>query len=178
MTTDTQPRTAFPMAHQRDEANAAAERATVEPRHDIPMAEYLDKMGITETAERLPIRTDGATWDNPNASHWRLTFRRYYKGRRTFTVEFSQGSAHDGKQPQADDVLDCIASDLGSFSDSRDIDEWAENLGIEKISEALRIYQQLQQQREQLEGFLDGGSLKIARTISNLDLLLWHVERL
>src|SRR5947207_663766 len=65
------------------------------------------------------------------ATHWRCQFK---VGRRSLTTYFSQGSAHT-REPTAEDVLDCLASDATGVQNSRDdFDEWCSEYGYDTDS--------------------------------------------
>jgi hypothetical protein len=121
---------------------------------------------------RHGIRAD-AEWadSNPNmddmpagSSHWRVTLRM---GRKRMVVPFSQGPAI-AREPEARDVLSCLASDAGSVRNARDFEDWAADYGYSPDSrKAERSYRVTVRQTERLAAFL--GDL--------VDELLWETEQ-
>lgn len=106
--------------------------------------------------------TATATWaaDNPNMEqdskypmgHWRVAMR--YKGRR-FTVYYSMGMAHHGKEPGAAEVLDCLISDANGIDNARGFEDWCGEYGYDTDSrKAHRTYTICQRQAERLRKFL------------------------
>lgn len=91
----------------------------------MKLATFIRKNGITTTITRIARRTDGVKSFGSDCSHFRVTFRL---GRKSMTVQFSQGFGHNGKMPKAQDVLNCIASDVSGF-DGRTYEEWASDYG-------------------------------------------------
>ena len=105
--------------------------------------------------------------DSQNMDHWKVTLRR---GRKRLTVYFSMGYAHNGKPPQADDVLDCLASDSAGHDNARDFENWAAEYGYDTDSrKAEKIYRVVERQAAKLNVFL-GDDL--------YNELLWDTERL
>lgn len=110
---------------------------------------------------------------NPNMEggekmdHWRVTLRR--PGNRKMTVYFSMGSGHNGKEPDAADVLDCLASDASGVENSQSFEDWCSEYGYNTDSrKAHRTYTICKREAERLRKFLDAG----------YERLLWNTERL
>lgn len=61
--------------------------------------------------------------------HWQCVL---ICGKRRFSVVFSMGSGHLGKEPTIAEVLDCLASDAGSIDQS--FEDWAKDLGMDTDS--------------------------------------------
>ena len=114
-----------------------------------------------------------AEWtdDNPGmsdmpagSSHWRVILTR--SGKR-MTVPFSQGPAIS-REPTAEDVLDCLASDAASFENAQSFEDWASEYGYDADSrKAERIYRAVEKQTVKLRAFM--GEL--------YQPLLWDIER-
>ena len=88
---------------------------------------------------------------------------------RSFSLYFSQGSAHT-QDPTLADVLDCLASDAAGYENSNDFTGWADDLGYDTDSrKAEKIWRAVKRQAEQLK-----------RTIGEeaYNDLLWNTERL
>ena len=100
---------------------------------------------ITMSAKSLG---DCRRWDM-DVHKWRCTLR--YQGRR-MSVMFYQGMAHT-EAPTADEVLECLASDVGCASDS--FAEWCANFGYDTDSrKALATYRQIRRQAQRLSELL------------------------
>ena len=87
---------------------------------------------------------------------------------RSFSLYFSQGSAHT-QDPTLADVLDCLASDAAGYENSNDFTGWADDLGYDTDSrKAEKIWRAVKRQAEQLK-----------RTIGEeaYNDLLWNTER-
>ena len=85
-----------------------------------------------------------------NANHWRVVLKM---GRRQLTVPFSTGSALS--EPDAADVLDCLASDAGSIEYVSGFEEWANELGFDPDSrKAERTFEVSRRQSLALKRFL------------------------
>jgi hypothetical protein len=92
---------------------------------------------------------DADSWA-ADANHWRMRLRY---GARRMDVPFSTGSALS--EPDAADVLDCLASDAASIQYSRDFEDWATDLGFDPDSrKAHRSYQLTVRQSARLQHFL------------------------
>jgi hypothetical protein len=105
--------------------------------------------------------------DAGNMDHWLVLFRN--KAGRSLTTHFSMGVGLGGKEPTAEDVLDCLASDSSSIENAFDFEEWASNFGYDTDSrEAERTYRACERQAGKLKRFLGDEAY---------ELLLWNVER-
>ena len=104
--------------------------------------------------------------DNWQAYHYkdRLTF-----GKRQLTTFFSMGLAHTN-EPDAEDVLDCLASDAAGIENTRNLEEWCGEYGYDADSrKAEKTYKLCQKQAKDLKRFLGEEAYKT---------LLWETERL
>ena len=99
-----------------------------------------------------------ATWhhENPNMpesqnmDHWKtvLKFRDHQ-----MTVYFSKGYGHNGKPPNAEEVLSCLASDANGSD--QDFESWAADLGYDPDSRrAERIHKTICRQAGKLQDLL------------------------
>jgi hypothetical protein len=109
---------------------------------------------------------------NPNMAdtsmdHWRVQFS---KDKRQMTTYFSMGRGHNGRMPEAADVLDCLASDAAGIENAQGFEDWCSEYGYDVDSrKAERIYKTCQRQASKLKAFLGE---------SEYEALLWNVERL
>lgn len=113
------------------------------------IAEFIAKHGFKTEC----VRTDS----NPNMEnsrdmdHWRVTLKRK-QGRvwEQMTIVFSMGFAHNGKQPGADDVLNCIALDSGALEMS--FGDFCSEFGYDEDSrKAERTWEACKKQGEDFE---------------------------
>jgi len=123
-------------------------------------------------ANRIRISSEW-TASNPNMDdsarmdHWKVTLR---SGKRQMTLTFSKGFGHNGAEPTADEVLDCLASDSASVENARDFEDWAQEFGYDTDSrKAEKTYRQCERQAEKLKRLLGEEAYKA---------LLWDTERL
>lgn len=132
---------------------------------NMPLTEFIASAGITMTCKR--------TDDNPGMDdlggmdHWRCTLRA---GRSRMTLTFSMGSAHNGKEPTVEDVLDCLASDASGYANASEFDLWCQEYGYDGDSrKAERTFKAVRSQTQKLMQFLGE---------SAFETLLWKTERL
>jgi hypothetical protein len=131
----------------------------------ITLAEFINKHGVRMTCEptdRNPLMDpDGSRMD-----HWHCVLRC---GGRQMTLTFSMGVAHAGREPKADEVLNCIASDSASIENARSFEDWAGELGYDEDSrKAEKVYKACQAQAEKAKALL--GEVAYGE-------LLWNTEQ-
>ena len=119
--------------------------------------EWMSRHGITMTSERADSNPNlfdpESDWAN-HASHWKVVFRR---GRKTFTLHYSMGSAHTGS-PAAPSVLDSVRSDTGSFEEGGTFEDWARNFGFDADSRrAEAAWRHVKDEVARLKRFLGDG---------------------
>jgi hypothetical protein len=87
----------------------------------------------------------------PNSHPWLVTLRM---GRRQMSVPFYTGAALTD-DPDAEMVLDCLASDAATVENARSFDEWCSELGYDTDSrKAERDYKLTIRQTRRLRRFL------------------------
>ncbi|HVT61903.1 MAG TPA: hypothetical protein VHD33_00235 [Legionellaceae bacterium] len=94
----------------------------------MTIQEFIAKHGIKMIAERTdsnPNMVD-STW---RADHWKV---RFSFGKRRMTTYFSMGYGHNGKAPEADDVLNCLISDCSVIDQT--FEDWAGDFGYDTDS--------------------------------------------
>ena len=85
---------------------------------------------ITAAVKRIPARAgDTSDWSR-DATHWEVVILH---GNRSFTTQYSQGSAHKGR-PDLASVLECLQSDISSVVNAKDFEDWASDLGYDTDS--------------------------------------------
>jgi len=100
-----------------------------------------------EWADSNPNMTDMVS----GSSHWRCTLK---VGRRQMTVFFSMGPALC-REPTAEDVLDCVASDCAGFVNAQSFEEWASEYGFDPDSrKAEKTYKVIEKQAAKLRQLL------------------------
>lgn len=143
--------------------------------------DFIKHHGINSTAQR--------TSSNPSMDrdmdHWKVRLTRSFTGvaqyadrngkaapRRytlSMTVPFSMGYGHHGKEPEAADVLSCLASDAANVNMSS-FEDWRSDLGYDTDSrKAERTYKTCEKQADKLKRFLGQDAY---------DELLYHTEPL
>lgn len=118
-------------------------------------------MDAKEFATRHKIRATAKMVDaNPNMTdfegyHYKVTLtRRNGSTTKRLTVFFSMGYGHS-QEPEAADVLDCLASDAAGVHNATDFEDWAGEYGYDTDSrKAERTYAIVQRQAEKLQQFL------------------------
>lgn len=139
----------------------------------VTIADFISGMHITMTAERT--NSNPSMPDSSNMDHWKclLRWKLFSNGKpieRRMTVYFSMGYGHNGKAPNAADVLDCLSSDAASIENSPDFESWASDFGYETDSrKAERAFKACEHQAKRLQNFLGEDAYQ---------QLLWNTERL
>lgn len=157
-----------------------------------------DKVTIEQFIERNRISLK-ADWtdhnpnmaDSENMDHWKVTLaRKDAVPRRTasgvdllkniktvarMTLYFSRGYGNEGKDPTAEEVLDCLASDAAGIENAAglltepDFEDWCSEYGFEADSrKAEQTFKACVHQARRLKTFL--GDELYAQ-------LLWDIER-
>jgi len=129
------------------------------------MKTFITKNGITIKATR---RNDNPQMeDSAHMDHWDAVLAMGGESMHTY---FSMGSGHNGKAPEAADVLDCLASDASGIENAQPFEDWAGEYGYNEDSrKAEKIYYTCITQSKVLKSFL-GNEL--------YNELLWDTERL
>jgi hypothetical protein len=133
----------------------------------------IDTITIDEFVKQYRIRMSAArAQSNPNMpdsssmDHWKCVLRR---PSHTLTVFFSMGYGHNGKEPTAEEVLDCLASDAASIDNTRGFEDWCSDMGFDIDSrKAEQTFKACEHQAARLKTFLEAGLYKE---------LLYEVER-
>jgi hypothetical protein len=111
-----------------------------------PLQEFIKQRGIGFTCQAINSRPDDLMSDL--AFHYKC---RITKGRRGFTLYFSQGSAHTSA-PTLKDVLECICDDAASYENAGSFENWASEMGWDTDSrKAEKSYRATKRQSEQLK---------------------------
>jgi len=111
----------------------------------------LRDLSITATAEWTDHNPN---MDDEDMDHWKVTLRRKFP-RRQMTVYFSMGYGHNGAEPTAEDVIDCLASDASGYDNARGFEDWAGDYGYDADSrKAERIYRVVGRDAARLRRFL------------------------
>jgi hypothetical protein len=128
------------------------------------LAEFIRQNKISLSA----VYTDAnALMNDTRMDHWKCVFR---SGKRRMTVTFSKGPGHNGAEPTAEEVLDCLASDASGVQNARSFDDWCSEYGYDTDSrKAEKIYKACVRQSAELLNLLGQ---------TGYDTLLWNTERL
>lgn len=130
------------------------------------LADFVKERGIRMRAKRVDCNPNMES-DAP-MDHWRCVFTS--AERRRLSVYFSMGVGLGGVEPQAEDVLDCLASDSVGVENARDFKDWCADYGYDPDSrKAERTFRVCRLQAAKLKQFLGDAAYKN---------LLWNVERL
>lgn len=131
----------------------------------IPLADFVAQHRVKMTAEWAA--------ENPNMEgsdmmdNWKCVLSC---GKRRMTLHFSKGTGHNGAEPTADEVLDCLASDASSVENARSFEEWASEYGYDTDSrKAEKIFKTCERQAEKLKQLLGDAAY---------EQLLWNTDRL
>lgn len=126
---------------------------------------FVNRYDIRMTADMVD-QNPNMTDQNWQADHWKCVFKR---GRKQMTTYFSMGLAH-AREPEAPEVLDCLASEAAGFENARDFEDWASEYGYDSDSRtAERIFKVVARQSKALRQFLGDYAY---------EELLWRTDRL
>lgn len=122
------------------------------------MKHFIRVNRITMTAERVDSNPN---MDSREMDHWKVVFRMPFKDQQrgmsthhTMTTYFSMGFGLKGKEPEAAEVLDCLASDASSV-DQESFEEWCSSFGYDTDSrKAEKTYKACQHGAKRLKAFL------------------------
>lgn len=123
----------------------------------------------SKMVDRNPNMAADEDWSR-QAHHYKVTISGVFHGRRKrLTTYFSMGSAFC-KDPEAGEVLDCLASDAAGFENAQGFEDWASEYGYDTDSrKAERTYKAVEKATDRLKAFLPPDDYKA---------LLWDTERL
>lgn len=122
----------------------------------VTVSEFCKSHEITAEFKHMGRGTQ-SPWDEKwECDHWKVKFtRRALSGSKPvfMTVDFYCGSGLSGKQPTAEEVLDCLASDATTIGES--FEDFALNLGYDTDSrKAEKIYKAVLHQTNRLKKFI------------------------
>ena len=128
------------------------------------MKEFVARHNIKMACKRIDSNPHMPDWNDANHYKCKLT-----RGRKQMTVYFSQGYGIS-HEPEAADVLNCLADDSAGVSNARSFEEWAEEYGYDTDSrKAEKTYKVCVKQAARLLSFLGEGLY---------NKLLWKTRRL
>jgi hypothetical protein len=142
------------------------------PTDTVSITQFIKDERISMTAERTDQNPNMD--DASNMDHWKVVFKRRSNqglGRHIakMTTYFSMGYGHNGKEPKAGEVLNCLAMDAASLENARGFEDWASDLGYDTDSrKAEKIYKACEHASRRLKAFLGGEAYQ---------LLLWHTDQ-
>lgn len=125
--------------------------------------EFADKHNVTLSyvhTDKNPYMEDSANMDNYEVT---LTYEE-----REMCVYYSKGVGHNGEPPTVDEVLNCLAMDSASVENSRDFEDFCNELGYDTDSRrAERTYKACVRQAKEMKALL-GDEI--------YNMLLWETE--
>ena len=128
------------------------------------MKEFVARHNIKMACKRIDSNPHMPDWNDANHYKCKLTM-----GRKQMTVYFSQGYGIS-HEPEAADVLNCLADESAGVSNARSFEEWAEEYGYDTDSrKAEKTYKVCVKQAARLLSFLGEGLY---------NKLLWKTKRL
>ena len=128
------------------------------------MKEFVARHNIKMVCKRIDSNPHMPDWNDANHYKCKLT-----RDRKQMTVYFSQGYGIS-HEPEAADVLNCLADDSAGVSNARSFEEWAEEYGYDTDSrKAEKTYKVCVKQAARLLSFLGEGLY---------NKLLWKTKRL
>jgi hypothetical protein len=90
--------------------------------------------------------------DFKNSDGWTVTI---YNDKKRYTFAFYMGYGHNGKEPDIENVMDCILSDASSYENARDFEDFANEFGYDTDSrKAEKIYKACGKEAERLKKLL------------------------
>lgn len=111
----------------------------------------LQYVPISQRPDRTASPTKEEQQWQDSAFHYKVTLKH---GPKRFTTFYSAGSGAP-EPPEADEVLDSLASEASSYEDSRDFEDWAANNEYDTDSRrAERMYHAVKGIAEKLKNFL------------------------
>jgi len=131
--------------------------------------EFIEKENITLQSVKWvslnPLMTGSLSMDN-----WRVVIKSPYA---RIMVHFSMGKAFNGREPELEDVLDCLASDASCLDSCDDIADFIIDFGYtgnaQAIRDAKKTWKAIQRIAKRLQRLL---------TPEAYQTLLYEVERL
>lgn len=126
---------------------------------------------ITMTAERADTNPHMEATSRGSMDHWKVQFTRLFTSpteyhdrlgksvhhTHTFRLStyFSMGYGHNGAEPKAEDVLDCLASDASTYDNAQSFEDFARDLGYDEDSRmAEKTYKECGKSAAKLKQFL------------------------
>ena len=103
--------------------------------------------------------------------HWEVVLHRPGKGNDDeFVTYFSKGIGYKGKRPTVPEVLDCIASDVAGYENTKNFEDWAAEYGYNiSLRRTETIYENVKNEVRKLKNFLEKEAY---------ETLLWETERM
>ena len=116
----------------------------------MTLTAFLEQHHITMTTHS--VRENPFMDNSQSMNHWKCRLRC---GRNSMTVYFSKGYGHHGAEPTVREVLDCLASDAGTYDNAKDFEDWCAEFGFDSDSrKAERTWKVIGKQRQSLERLL------------------------
>lgn len=140
-----------------------------QPRSKSGLEELVEQNGITMTAEYASSNPNMDGPERDQMDHWKCVLLMRADGRRQFTIYFSMGVGHEGREPTVTEVLESVASDAAGFENAHDFESWCGEYGYDTDSRsAEKSFKTIERHTKKLRTFL-GRDL--------FEALLWKTER-
>lgn len=102
--------------------------------------------------------------------HWEVILTMPGKRTNRLMSYFSKGFGHKGKEPTAEEVLDCLASEASGYENAKQLKDWACEYGYDPNSKQTEtIYRNVVRETTNLKQFLGN---------ENYNKLLWNTEQM
>lgn len=133
------------------------------------MEHFIQRNGITAKIKRVDRNPNMDDEGGHMTDHWHVVMSLMRHGKvHRFSVYFSQGSGFQGKAPEVDDVLDCVASDTCGYDAARGFEDWCDDYGYDSCK-AEKTYKVIGSQLKRLKTWLGDEAA---------NYLMYEVERL
>ena len=127
------------------------------------MKEFVKDNRIVSGAYRVDSNPN--MQDSANMNNWKVTLKR---PRHSLTVYFSKGYGHHGAEPQAVEVLSCLADDAAGV-EYTNFEGWCSDYGYDTDSrKAEKTFKACKHSAARLQSFLG---------VTLFDQLVYHTER-
>lgn len=134
----------------------------------MTLNQFIIETGIVLTSESTSLNPHMA--DSERMDNYKVKLRGKRLGNATMRLYFSKGTGHNGAEPTASEVLDCLASDAAGVANSNGFADWCREYGYDTDSRtAEKIFNTYTRQASRLKAFLGAEYFKT---------LLWNIERL
>jgi hypothetical protein len=134
----------------------------------MTLEQFITETGITITSQ--PADCNPHMEGSDNMDNYRVKLRAKKLGNATMRLYYSKGVGHNGAEPTADEVLDCLASDASGVENANGgFESWCDEYGYTDSRRAEKTFKVCEREAQKLNKFLGG---------EYYHTLLWEIERL